>query len=45
VKYDPNLETDVQDKFITSLQIENKDIVITSEKLLPIKKSIAHFCD
>lgn len=45
VTYDPNLETDVQDNFITSIKIEGKDIVIASEKQPPIRKSIANFCD
>ena len=45
VKYDKNLEEDVQDNFITSLKIEGKDLVITSEKLPPIKRPFANFCD
>lgn len=44
-KYDVNLERDVQDNFITNLKIENGQLIISSEGLAPIKKSIANFCD
>jgi hypothetical protein len=44
-KYDKNLESDIQDNFITSLKIEGQDLVITSERLSPIRKPLANFCD
>ena len=31
-RYDPNLETDVQDIFITSLAVQNGQILVTNEK-------------
>ncbi len=43
--YDANLEQDVQDNFITSLKADGHQLLITSEKLPLIKKSIANFCD
>lgn len=45
VKYDRTLEMDVQDNFITTLKIEGNNVIITSERLPPIKRPIANFCD
>lgn len=44
-KYDQNLEYDVQDNFITGLKIESNQLTISSEKLVPIKRPLANFCD
>lgn len=44
-KYDKNLESDVQDNFITSLRIEKGYLIINTESLSPIKKPLANFCD
>lgn len=45
VRHDPKMETDVQDNFITSMRVEAHNLVIESEKLPPIKRSISGFCD
>lgn len=44
-KYDQNLETDIQDNFITKLQIKGNSLLISSEKLATIEKPLANFCD
>ena len=44
-KYDDQLESDVQDNFITALKIEGNNLLINSEKLAPIQISLAGFCD
>lgn len=43
--YDQKLESDIQDNFITGLKIEGQNLVVSSEKLAPIKKPLADFCD
>lgn len=45
VKIDPQLESDVQDNFIRRIRIEKNEMIIESEKLPPIKKSLEGFCD
>ncbi|MFN7904410.1 MAG: hypothetical protein ACK5P5_04445 [Pseudobdellovibrionaceae bacterium] len=44
-KYDKNLEQDVQDNFITRLKVEKDQLIISSEKIAPVKKPFANFCD
>jgi hypothetical protein len=44
-KYDKNLEQDVQDNFITRLKVEKNQLIIISEKIAPVKKPFANFCD
>lgn len=43
--YDTNIEEDIQDNFITSLKIEKDILLISSEKLPLVKKSLSNFCD
>jgi len=44
-KYDQNHEKDVQDNFITKLQIRGSSLLISSEKLADIEKPLSNFCD
>lgn len=44
-KYDGQLESDIQDNFITKLAIKKGVLIISSEKLPDIEKPLANFCD
>lgn len=43
--YNPELESDVQDRFITSIKVVGKNLVIHSETSALIEKSLENFCD
>src|SRR5579863_7765757 len=45
VTYDKNLESDVQDNFITKLSVKGNDLIIETEKSGQFKKPIENFCN
>jgi hypothetical protein len=45
VTYKKNLESDVQDNFITKLEIRNKELVVSSEKKEPVTIPLTYICN